>query len=169
MNHAPPGEPPHNTRIFAHLQVKNETCETVLPKEEGCRCFMVRTLSHQSCTRDAMMTKYGIGASALRKEDERFLRGRGQYVGDFRLAGMHDVAFVRSPVAHARLHQVCIPDQFRNAVFTAGDLLGVKPILSAPPIKGFKRSHEPILATEKLRYVGEIVAMCIAPTRAQAL
>ncbi len=114
------------------------------------------------------MAKFGIGASVLRKEDERFLRGRGQYVGDLRLPGMRDVAFVRSPVAHARLRQVRVPEQFRNAVFTAKDLAGVKPIVSAPPLKGFKRSAEPILATGKLRYVGEIVAMCVARTRAEA-
>jgi carbon-monoxide dehydrogenase large subunit len=114
------------------------------------------------------MAKYGIGASVLRKEDDRFLRGRGQYVGDFRLAGMCDVAFVRSPVAHARLKQVHIPERFRRVVFTAADLTDVKPIISAPPLKGFKRSSEPILAAGKLRYVGEIVAMCVAPTRAEA-
>jgi hypothetical protein len=49
------------------------------------------------------MAKHGIGASVLRKEDDRFLRGRGQYVGDIRLVGTREVAFVRSPVAHARL------------------------------------------------------------------
>jgi len=114
------------------------------------------------------MAKYGIGASVLRKEDDRFLRGRGQYVGDFRLAGMREVAFVRSPVAHARLKQVRIPEQSRSAVFTAKDLSAVKPIVSAPTIKGFKRSAEPILASDKLRYVGEIVAMCVAATRAEA-
>jgi len=81
---------------------------------------------------------------------------------------MCDVAFVRSPVAHARLKQVHIPERFRRAVFTAADLTDVKPIISAPPLKGFKRSSEPILAAGKLRYVGEIVAMCVAPTRAEA-
>jgi aerobic carbon-monoxide dehydrogenase large subunit len=114
------------------------------------------------------MAKYGIGASALRKEDDRFLRGRGQYVGDFRLPGMRDVAFVRSPVAHARLRHIRIPDRFRNAVYTADDLTTVKPIVSAPPLKGFKRSAEPILAAGKLRFVGEIVALCVGRTRAQA-
>jgi aerobic carbon-monoxide dehydrogenase large subunit len=114
------------------------------------------------------MVKYGIGDSVLRKEDDRFLRGRGQYVGDFRLAGMRDVAFIRSPVAHARLKQIHIPEQFRSAVFTAKDLTGVKPIVSAPPLKDFKYSAEPILAVDKLRYVGEMVAMCVAPTRAEA-
>jgi carbon-monoxide dehydrogenase large subunit len=114
------------------------------------------------------MTKYGIGASVLRKEDDRFLRGRGQYVGDLRLPGMREVAFVRSPVAHARLKQIHIPKEFRSAVFTASDLSGVKAIISAPPLKGFKRSAEPILATDKVRYVGEMVAMCVASTRAEA-
>jgi carbon-monoxide dehydrogenase large subunit len=114
------------------------------------------------------MAKFGIGASVLRKEDERFLRGRGHYVGDHRLPGTRDVAFVRSPVAHARLRQVRVPVQSRNAVFTAEHLAAVKPIVSAPPLKGFKRSAEPILATGKLRYVGEIVAMCVARTRAEA-
>jgi carbon-monoxide dehydrogenase large subunit len=114
------------------------------------------------------MVKYGIGDSVLRKEDDRFLHGRGQYVGDFRFAGMRDVAFVRSPVAHARLKQVHIPEQFRSAVFTANDLTGVKPIVSAPLLKDFKYSAEPILAVDKLRYVGEMIAMCVAPTRAEA-
>ena len=47
------------------------------------------------------MATFGVGASVLRKEDDRFLRGRGQYVGDVRMAGMKEVAFLRSPVAHA--------------------------------------------------------------------
>ncbi|HTV37685.1 MAG TPA: xanthine dehydrogenase family protein molybdopterin-binding subunit [Xanthobacteraceae bacterium] len=114
------------------------------------------------------MAKYGIGASVKRKEDERFLRGRGQYVGDFHLPGMREVVFVRSPVAHARLKRVNIPERLRNAVFTADDLIRVKPIVSAPPLKGFKRSAEPILAADKLRFVGEIVAMCVARSRAEA-
>ncbi len=114
------------------------------------------------------MATYGIGASVLRKEDDRFLRGRGQYVGDFRLAGTRDVAFVRSPVAHARLKSIFIPEEFRTVVFTAKDLTGIKPIISAPSVKGFKYSVEPILANDKLRYVGEMVAMCVAPSRAEA-
>ena len=114
------------------------------------------------------MGKHGIGASVLRKEDDRFLRGRGQYVGDIRMAGTREIAFVRSPVAHARLKHIKVPEEFRDVVFTAKDLSGVKPIVSAPPLKGFKYSVEPILAAGKLRYVGEMVAMCLAPTRAEA-
>ncbi|MGH7247562.1 MAG: xanthine dehydrogenase family protein molybdopterin-binding subunit, partial [Pseudomonadota bacterium] len=109
-----------------------------------------------------------MGASVLRKEDDRFLRGRGQYVGDFRLAGTREVAFVRSPVAHARLRRINIPAKFRTVVFTADDLKDVKPIISAPPLRGFKYSVEPILATGKLRYVGEMAALCVADSRAEA-
>jgi len=114
------------------------------------------------------MATFGIGASVLRKEDDRFLRGRGQYVGDFRLAGTREVAFVRSPVAHARLRRINVPEEFRDVVFTAENLSGVKPIVSAPPLKGFKYSVEPILAVDRLRFVGEMVAMCVAATRAEA-
>jgi carbon-monoxide dehydrogenase large subunit len=114
------------------------------------------------------MAEFGVGASVARKEDERFLHGRGQYVGDFRIAGAREVAFVRSPVAHARLRHIHVPEQFRGAVFTAENLTGAKPIISAPPLKGFKYSVQPVLASGKVRYVGEMVAMCVAETRAQA-
>ncbi|HKH01349.1 MAG TPA: xanthine dehydrogenase family protein molybdopterin-binding subunit, partial [Bradyrhizobium sp.] len=110
----------------------------------------------------------GVGASILRKEDQRFLKGRGQYVGDLRMPGTHDVAFVRSPVAHARIRGVNIPQNLRGNVFTAEDLASVKPIRAATALRGFKRTAEPILAGDKVRYVGEIIAMCTAPTRAEA-
>ena len=45
----------------------------------------------------------GVGARLPRKEDDRLMRGRGQFVADIRLAGLQDVAFVRSPLAHARI------------------------------------------------------------------
>ena len=105
---------------------------------------------------------------ALRENDERFLRGQGEYVADIRIPGTREIAFVRSPVAHARLRRVVVPDEFRNVVFTAGHLTGVKPISSTPTIRGFKSSAGPILAHDKLRFVGEIVAMCMAATRAEA-
>src|SRR5215475_8304718 len=106
-----------------------------------------------------MASKQGIGAAVVRKEDERFLRGHGQYVGDFHVPGMMEVAFVRSPVAHGLLRNVIVPEQRRGSVFTARDLSAINPIVSAPPLPGFKRSAEPILATGKVRYAGEIVAM----------
>jgi carbon-monoxide dehydrogenase large subunit len=111
---------------------------------------------------------FGVGKPVIRKEDDRFLRGRGQYVGDIRLDNMYEVAFVRSPVAHAKLSLVGIPAKYRDSVFTWDDMHGVKPILCAPPEKNFKRSEQPILATGKVRYVGELVAMCFAKSRAEA-
>jgi aerobic carbon-monoxide dehydrogenase large subunit len=116
----------------------------------------------------ARTTKHGIGASLARKEDDRFLRGKGQYVGDIRMPGMRDVAFVRSPIAHGWLRGVTVPEESRGSVFTAQDMDGVKPISASPPLRGFKHSTEPILASGKVRYVGEIIAMCVADSRAEA-
>src|SRR5437660_6313895 len=65
------------------------------------------------------MARQGVGARLLRKEDDRYLRGRGEFVGDIKLAGMQDVAFVRSPVAHGRIRAVIIPDSIRARVFVA--------------------------------------------------
>jgi carbon-monoxide dehydrogenase large subunit len=114
------------------------------------------------------MAGQGIGASVLRKEDDRFLRGRGEFVADIRLAGLRDVAFVRSPLAHARIRGIKIPPQYEDVVFTAADLIGVKPIRAVSGLPGFKASDQPILAFEKVRQVGELIAMCVADTRAEA-
>ena len=114
------------------------------------------------------MDSQGVGASLLRKEDDRFLRGRGQYVGDLKLPGLKDVAFVRSPLAHAKIRSVRIPPEFQDRVFTASDLTGVKPIVAASGLPGFKHSEQPLLAYEKVRQVGELVAMCVGSTRAEA-
>src|SRR5262245_32992727 len=114
------------------------------------------------------MTGQGVGASVLRKEDDRFLRGRGQYVADFRLPGAREVAFVRSSVAHGRIRNVHVPDAHQEAIFTARHLSNVNHTRAAPALSGFKHSSEPILARDKVRYVGELVAICVAPSRAQA-
>src|SRR3979490_3139157 len=94
-------------------------------------------------------TGQGIGARLPRKEDDRFMRGRGQYVADIRLAGLQDVAFVRSPLAHARIRAIHVPERYRDAVFTAADLAGVKPIRAVSGLPGFKISEQPGLATRK--------------------
>jgi carbon-monoxide dehydrogenase large subunit len=112
--------------------------------------------------------KDGIGARLPRKEDDRFLRGRGQYVGDVRLPGMQEVAFLRSPLAHARIKDVRVPPAIRERVFIAEDLVSVAPIRADTALPGFKSSQQPVLATGKVRYVGELVAMCVANTRAEA-
>ena len=67
-------------------------------------------------------SKYGVGASLLRREDERHLRGRGEFVGDIRLPGTQQVVFLRSPHAHARIRGITVPGAARGRVFTAADL-----------------------------------------------
>ena len=114
------------------------------------------------------MTKSGIGARFRRKEDDRFLHGRGQYIGDIRFPKMRDVAFVRSPVAHAHLTGVRIPERLRSCVFTARDLTNVRPIRAVSPLSGFQASEQPPLVNDKIRQVGELIAFCVADTRAQA-
>ena len=116
----------------------------------------------------SQITGQGIGASLIRKEDDRFMRGRGGFVGDIRPAGMLEVAFLRSSFAHAMLKRIHIPSSIRSRVFIAEDLVGVAPIRADTALPGFKSSVQPILATGKVRHVGELVAMCIAPTRAEA-
>jgi aerobic carbon-monoxide dehydrogenase large subunit len=114
------------------------------------------------------MKPSGVGARVPRKEDDRHLRGRGQFVGDMTMPGMREVAFLRSPVAHARIIGIEIPEELRGQVFIAADLVGVKAIRAVSGLPGFKVSEQPVLATGKVRYVGELIAACIAPTRAEA-
>jgi len=110
----------------------------------------------------------GIGASLLRKEDERHLHGRGEFVSDIKLPGMMDVAFVRSPHAHARIRSISVPPEARGRVFTAADLPRIKPIRITVHAAGAKTPAWPPLAIDKARYVGEAIAACIAPSRGEA-
>jgi aerobic carbon-monoxide dehydrogenase large subunit len=114
------------------------------------------------------MKQQGVGARLLRKEDDRLLRGHGHFVADLSFGGMKDVAFLRSPVAHARVRSIDIPDANKDAVFTSADLVGVKPIRAVSGLRGFKPSVQWPLASDKVRHVGELVAMCVAPSRGQA-
>jgi carbon-monoxide dehydrogenase large subunit len=110
----------------------------------------------------------GIGASLLRKEDDRFMHGRGEYVGNIRMVGMVDVAFVRSPIAHGHIIGIEKPAEFEGAVYTLADLDDVKPIVANSGLPGFKSSGQAVLASGKVRQVGEMIAMCVAATRAAA-
>ncbi len=114
------------------------------------------------------MTAKGIGARMRRKEDHRHLRGQGQFVSDIRIPGMLDVAFVRSPSAHGIIKGIAIPEEYRGKVFQASDFPGLKPIVAVPKIEGFKYSEHPALATDRVRFAGEPVAMAIGATRAIA-
>ena len=109
-----------------------------------------------------------MGASLPRKEDARHLHGRGQFTADLKFPGVLEVAFVRSPVAHARILSIEPPPNSAGRFFTAADFPGLQGIRSVPLIPGFKPSLYHPLAREKVRFVGEIIAACLAPTRAQA-
>ncbi|MEP7098843.1 MAG: hypothetical protein ABI748_14375, partial [Dokdonella sp.] len=78
------------------------------------------------------------------------------------------MAFVRSPLAHARIVDIVVAPSYEGSVFTAKDLTGVKAVRAVTALPGFKASEQPILAYGKVRHVGEMVAMCVAATRAEA-
>src|SRR5271165_228393 len=111
---------------------------------------------------------FGIGASVLRKEDARHLRGRGEFVSDVRLPDTAEIVFLRSPHAHARIRSITAPPDARKQVFTAADLPRMQPIRIVSHATGAKSPAWPPLATDKVRYVGEAVAACVAPTHAEA-
>ena len=106
-------------------------------------------------TRAVANTTSGVGASLLRKEDARHLRGRGQFVSDVQLPHMQDVAFVRSPHAHARIRGIAVAPNAGGRIFTARDLPRLAEMRAVPQVAGFKVSGYPPLATQKVRYVGE--------------
>ncbi|HEY7578643.1 MAG TPA: xanthine dehydrogenase family protein molybdopterin-binding subunit [Acetobacteraceae bacterium] len=112
--------------------------------------------------------RFGVGASLPRKEDDRHLRGRAEFVADIRLHGTREVVFVRSPHAHALINGISVPDSARGQVFTAADLPRIKPIRVVTHAAGARSPAWPPLATDRVRFVGEAIAACVAPTRAEA-
>ena len=118
--------------------------------------------------REATHVSTGIGARVPRKEDARHLAGKAQFVGDLSFPRLWEVAFVRSPLAHARIRSVTVPERYAGRVFTAGDMEGVRPIRAESSLPSYKSSDYPPLARGKVRFAGECVALCIAPTRAEA-
>ena len=111
-----------------------------------------------------------IGRSVRRQEDRRLLMGRGKYAADFRLPGMLHAAMLRSPHAHARLHairaQAALGLPGVVAVVTAEDLgnIGRIPVRLGPR-PSVVACLQPPLAREKVRYVGEPVALVVAESR----
>jgi len=115
-----------------------------------------------------LSSKKGIGSSILRNEDERLLAGRSSFIADISQPGMWEVAFLRSPVAHAHIISVQKPQGAQNRVFLLDDLGEVLPIRADSQAKGFRRSDYPALAQDKVRFVGEPIAICLGCTRAEA-
>ena len=114
------------------------------------------------------MGETGVGASLRRKEDRRFLHGRGRYVGDMTRPGMLEAAIVRSPLAHARIRGLAKPPGAEHRVFTAADMADVAPFRVVSTVPGHKAADYPHLATGKVRFVGEAVAVCLGESRAEA-
>jgi aerobic carbon-monoxide dehydrogenase large subunit len=110
----------------------------------------------------------GIGVRLQRKEDKRFMHGRGNYVSDMILPGQSEVAFLRSPIAHGKLKNIVKPQGLEDVVFTRGDLQDVKPIVARGAFPTYQISEHHPLAHDKVRFVGEPIAMAFAPTRAEA-
>src|SRR6185437_1893563 len=96
-----------------------------------------------------------IGARVLRKEDERHLLGAGQFVGDVRMPGLRDVAFVRSPMAHAKLKGITKPEGQEGSVFTHDDLGPFTVLRTSPDMPTFHSAYYPALATDRVRFAGQ--------------
>ena len=115
-----------------------------------------------------------VGLPLRRREDTRFLTGAARYLDDFDPEGAVQLAFVRSPHAHARLGAVDV-DAARaapgvSAVVTGADLEGRIRSLPAGSVEDgvVADCGHPVLARDKVRYVGEAVAAVAARTRAEA-
>jgi aerobic carbon-monoxide dehydrogenase large subunit len=121
-----------------------------------------------------MTTRY-FGAPIKRNEDPRLLRGRALFVDDVALPNMMHVAFLRSAVAHGRIRRIDAAAARRRAgvvaVYTAADLGDYwKPgplLVPPPPIAGitFNLRTQVPLAKDKVRHVGEPLAMVVAESR----
>ena len=121
------------------------------------------------------MTTRSFGAPVTRNEDARLLSGRALFVDDVELPGMLHAAFLRSNVAHARINSIDVSAAKARdgvaAVFTAedlGDYWAPGPLLvPPPPIKDitFNQRTQVPLAKDKVRHVGEPLAVVLAESR----
>ena len=115
-----------------------------------------------------------IGQPMERTEDLRLVRGRGTFVSDIFREGQLHAVIVRSGIAHGRLRKIDTTAALKlpgvRAVLTAGDLGTPAPRvpLRLQPLPQLEPFHQPMLATDKVRYVGEPVAVVIADTQAIA-
>ncbi|XYD12412.1 xanthine dehydrogenase family protein molybdopterin-binding subunit (plasmid) [Methylobacterium sp. NMS12] len=114
------------------------------------------------------MSANGVGASVLRREDERHLRGRGQFVADMHLPGQQEIAFLRSPVAHGLIRGLHAPTGAADRVFGHAELTGLNPIVARSTLAGYRESEWHALAPGRVRFVGEPIAFAVADDRADA-
>lgn len=125
------------------------------------------------------MSGTGIGASPKRKEDLRYITGKGQYTDDVNRQGQLHAFFVRSPHAHASFTKVDIAKASKmpgvHAILTGADLAADKIgglicgwMIHSKDGTPMKAGAHPALATDKVRYVGDHIAVVIAETLSQA-
>src|SRR5437867_5253606 len=104
----------------------------------------------------------GIGHSVKRKEDARFIRGKGTYIDDIQLPGMLHMAILRSPFAHAKINGI---DTSRAAAVpgvvavVTGELMAQHNLAWMPTLSG---DTQAVLVTDKVRYQGQEVAAVVA-------
>ncbi|MFE5484451.1 xanthine dehydrogenase family protein molybdopterin-binding subunit [Streptomyces sp. NPDC056527] len=121
-----------------------------------------------------------IGRSVLRVEDDRLLRGNGRYVDDIALPGAVEAAFLRSPHAHARLESVDVTAALAApgvvAVWTGDDVADLPAMLNKEELRTppglaelldplVRMTPMPLLARDKVLYVGQPVAVVLAENR----
>ena len=113
-----------------------------------------------------------VGTSVRRVEDPRLLTGRGRFVDDLAPGGMLHAYFVRSTVAHGRIRSIdtSAVREFAGValVLTGADLLGVVAPLTPPENGGLRAPAHHALATDRVRFVGDPVALVVARSRAVA-
>ena len=114
-----------------------------------------------------------VGSPIERLEDFRFLTGRGQYVDDLTLDGVLHAVILRSTVAHGRIRAIDTKAARARpgvrAVITAADIGDVPKIpLRQEPLPQLKRYEQPVIAHDKVRYVGEPIAVVVADNAAIA-
>jgi carbon-monoxide dehydrogenase large subunit len=109
-----------------------------------------------------------VGQPIERLEDFRFVRGRGQYVDDLARKDMLHAAILRSSVAHGRIRAIDVSRAKKvpgvHAVITATDLGDRIPLvpMRLQPMPEFEAFGQPVMAHDKVRYVGEALAMVLA-------
>ncbi|HYN86992.1 MAG TPA: molybdopterin cofactor-binding domain-containing protein [Ardenticatenaceae bacterium] len=118
------------------------------------------------------MAEKAFGKSMKRREDPAFITGTGNYMDDVKLPGMAHAAILRSPHGHARINSINVERAVAHpgvvAVYTGRDLEdGVNPLPCAWQAGGVENNVPPhrVLATDKVRYVGDGVAVVIAEDR----
>jgi aerobic carbon-monoxide dehydrogenase large subunit len=123
------------------------------------------------------MPKDGIGASTVRREDIRFLTGKGRYTADINLRGQAYAVFLRSDVAHGRINSIQIKDALAMpgvlAIMTGEDFVGMggNPAGWYIPSRdgtAMKEPKRPVLAHGKVRHVGDAYGIVVAETLEQA-